>query len=480
MCTHQKRVFNKFSQSWIWVKCGKCHACQVEKANKRRLRIFNTYDFGETTLFVTLTYAPIYLPYLKPKELTENCDYINIYRDYDVRKTRMGKGYRQHYCHIPRTEPLATVDCFEQKIFYSKERLPRARGSRNKIGVLYFKDLQDFCKRLERNLFRHFGIVGSDYKMFKVSELGETYLRPHFHLLLHIKKKDMDAFYDAIRASWPFDNQNLRRQIEVARSPSSYVSKYLCSGTRIPQLFETRPFRPKASFSKGYGLANPSFSLPSILNGIERGSLMYTVLRNNQESPYVSLFYPKYLIDRYFLKFKGFSRLTSSEVFNLVRFPSLIYSFGKRLGYFMDDDDSKDDYSIFRRCINLRFDRFCRESGFNYPVNVMRWWFAYYFSKVWTTWNSNIYRCQFDKPLNEQDMLELYDNLDEIREKYQDKRIPLQTDLADLILKYPKIGNPNFHRTNLIRTAQLELDYFTHVKRKKTINHIYRRQGMYI
>lgn len=474
MCTNLKRVYCSSVHGFMYVKCGRCPACQAEKANARLRRIMNAAGGSdELVLFVTLTYTNNFLPYIKPSELKTKMDYLNIYRDYEVRKVRKYEDYSQDYKITENKKPIAKIDCFEQKLYYQRERLPRAHGARNKIGVLYYKDLQDFYKRLERNLFRHYGIVGSDYKRYSVSEYGETYLRPHFHLLLYIKAQDLAKFESAIRESWPFDNQNLARQIEIARNASSYVSKYLCRGSDFPKLFENRAFRPKNSFSKGFGLSHTSFTLPSLLKAVDRGSLQYSVLSLRKGcSEVVDLLFPKYFINRYFFKFKRYSRLTFDAFSELISEPCLIDSVGQYLGYTRDSE--KDDFDDFKRCIRLRFQRFCSESGFRGSTECLLKLFIYYYWRVWIVYNSNIYKLLVTKSVTLEEHLENYDNLDEVR------RLDIKCDLRPVIDRHPSVSNPNLFVSNIKRTFALEDDYFKHMKRKKVNNHIYRKNGMNI
>lgn len=473
MCTHLKKIYNPYSHKSFYVKCGHCHACLMEKANKRLSRIKNSITSNQVTLFVTLTYAPKFLPYLKPSEVKENISLLNVYRDYDIRKVRKNKDYEISYETYKREKPIKTIDCFSEKVYYDGVRLPRAHGSRNKIGVLVFKDLQDFCKRLERNLIRHYNIPGSCYKMYKIGEYGETYYRPHFHLLIHISSSLLAQFYAAIRESWPYDNQGLERQIEIAKNASSYVSRYLCRDVNFPKFFENKPFRQKASFSKGFGLANQAFSLPHLLSSIDRGIGTFNcVVCRDGKSQVIDLFFPKYFIDRYFVKFKGYSRLSFSEILQLVRCPLSIYSIGQYLGYTIDERG--DDYERFLRLFRLRFRRFCEESGITGKQFDLEYFFAYYYYKVWVVLNASYYRHTFDNLYDAIDMLEVYENLEEVRS------FSISTNLFQNINDISSVSHPNNFRRIKSRTSRLENDYFSHIKRKKVTNAAYRADGMKI
>lgn len=492
MCTNKKKVWIASRHSYMWVNCGKCPACQMEKANARMRRLKNAYSqyqgYGptENVLFVTLTYAPNFLPYIRPTELKENQEYINIYRDYDCKRVRKGSSYVFSKEPFRLTSPISKIDCLQQKIFYDGERLPLARGSHNKVGILFYKDVQDFYKRLERYLYRHFGITNSDFKRYTCGELGETYFRPHFHLLLYIPSHRMDEFYEAIRASWAYDNDGLARQIEVARSPSSYVSRYLCRPSDFPRFFENRCFRPKSSFSKGFGTSNPSFTLPSLLEAIDRGDMRYLCIshKNGKSSPAL-LFYPKYFIDRYFVKFKGFSRFSCSEMSFLLQKPNAIFSLGFKYGYSYEDD--KNDYLRTFNIIRLRFRRFCEESGLTGRVSDLAKLFSYYYYKCWSVYNSTLLRALYDSVNSVSDYLELYDNLDEVREFGFVPNFLSFNDVDNInngivnLNENVLVSNPNLFHKNMARTQELTDSFYKHMKQKKVNNHVYRTEkGMLI
>jgi len=482
MCTHLKKVWISNQHGFMWVKCGRCPACQMEKANARLRRIKNAYSvyqgFGETetVLFVTLTYAPKFLPYIRPTELKENQEYINIYRDYDCKRVRQGSSYVFAKESFRVSDPISQIDCFEQKVFYDGEKLPLARGSHNKVGVLYYKDVQDFYKRLERHLYRHYGLTSSDFKRYTCGELGETYFRPHFHLLLYIPSRYLAPFYEAIRACWAYDNNGLERQIEVARNASSYVSRYLCRPSDFPRFFENRCFRPKSSFSKGFGTSNPSFTLPNLLEAIDRGDMRYLCISNkNGVATPALLFYPKYFIDRYFVKFKGFSRFSPGEMALLLQKPNSIFSLGFKYGYSYEDD--KNDYFRTFNTIRLRFRRFCQESGFSGRISDLAKIFSYYYYKCWSVYNSTLLRVWYESAESVQDYYEMYDNLDEVREfGFVHDVFGLQDSNH-----VESVTNPNLFRKNIERTSFLTDSFYKHMKQKKVNNHVYRSElGMNI
>ena len=79
MCTHCRYVFNRYSRRHVLVKCGKCDACKQEKAIARANRIRNNLTYGKIALFITLTYANDYVPFVYRSDLIGYGD-LNVYR----------------------------------------------------------------------------------------------------------------------------------------------------------------------------------------------------------------------------------------------------------------------------------------------------------------------------------------------------------------------------------------------------------------
>ena len=117
MCINKKRFYNKWLHSWQWVDCGHCSACLQKKANKRTMRIKSAIYPGYVTLFVTLTYRNINIPYIRKDEIKENVPYINVYRDCSVRRVRIKGDYSMAYKYNRQKTLVSRVDCFEKRLF---------------------------------------------------------------------------------------------------------------------------------------------------------------------------------------------------------------------------------------------------------------------------------------------------------------------------------------------------------------------------
>ena len=313
MCVNGRFITNKYTGNKFWVKCGKCKACQQEKAIVATNRIRREFAQDRIALFVTLTYDRFSCPYVEYDDLIAHKDVIPIKREVRTYiNSRTGELERQYRINTLDTLFIPDSDYYVGKVMWLKHR-PR------KVGVCYYKDYQDFIKRLRTNCNRSY-IYHEGFSIFNCSEYGPTTKRPHFHFLLFIRPSD-EAFYrTAILKAWPYANKRRTEQyIELARDPASYVASYVnCCQNLSP--FLANYFKPKHTYSKYFGFGDAHFSLDSRLSKVSRGDLTYPIQRYKQGVPEdASVLIPSYVINRYFPKFKGYSRLTCDEVSHVIQ-----------------------------------------------------------------------------------------------------------------------------------------------------------------
>ena len=321
MCTHQRFVFNKYTKTSFLVKCGKCEACLQEKAYKRSFRIKQEVSPDKICLFVTLTYDRASCPFVYKADIDIRKDILPIYREYYTRRvpvsTRSGIKYLdKRYFVQQKLNDLYFPDyeSFKRRSFISN--LAYRDGH---IGVCYYPDVQLFKKRLNINLKRKYHYEGS-YKTFSTSEYGSRSGRPHFHLLFFIPSQDESIFRTAISEAWPFaSHRRTQKYIQIARDCANYVASYVNCGSNLHQFLSSN-CPPKHSYSKDFGMGNKLFSFSSVLQKVDKGDLSYlrAIGLPGKES-YVNFCIPKYVINRYFPLFKGYSRFTDFEVLDVLR-----------------------------------------------------------------------------------------------------------------------------------------------------------------
>lgn len=426
MCTNNRYIKNHYVYKNILVPCGHCPACQQQKAAYRSNRIRNHSSSERIALFVTLTYTNEFIPFVYRTDFDDG--FVTVYRLYSkqtiVRRRKNGVVVSSRVGDVEVLSeefPINLPDDFDSRYLYG------LKHDKSRIGVLFYKDLQDFFKRLRINLDRYENDF-TDFTYFACSELGGFSKRPHFHVLLWIRPDQEQIFRRWIVKSWPYGNKfHSDRFIEVARNAASYVSSYVNCGNNFPKVFQiNNEFKPKHSYSKGFGLSNSHFSLFEILEKVDEGSLVYPVRHIVAGVPVVdSVPLPKYAINRFFPLFKGFSRLPLSSLDVVLRSPECLRSFGNGLGIDYSDDDVHRIFTRIKHAFKDYIDyfggprvipvsqQFNYERNDGFPYEYPRSFDDYIidFKRVWTCYHSTTLRCLYERELG---LPEQYDNIIEL------------------------------------------------------------------
>ena len=165
MCTNQKEIYLKNGRKHI-VACGKCPACQQQRALYFKSLIDNNTIKGNgyVNLFVTLTYDNRFIPYIKPSYVDNgmNIVHVPVYRDFDVRTVR-GRNkiyYDKRFRLSDDKKIIDYISLSSSAIDSLSSGLPfiRSHGGYvdDKVGILYKKDIQNFYKRLRINYERNY------------------------------------------------------------------------------------------------------------------------------------------------------------------------------------------------------------------------------------------------------------------------------------------------------------------------------------
>lgn len=470
MCTNIKPYTNRYSGKVIYAKCGKCPSCLQEKANMRKRRIDYTGKSGNIWYFVTLTYDNKYLPYVRFTDLYNNVRNLPIYRDKRVYVGRYGSHYDTKEYIRDNQVPIDTLHLSED--FYRRNSFRGIKSARHKrgcVGIAYYKDLQDFLKRLRVNLARKYDYVDA-FSYYACSEYGEKRQRPHFHLLINAPASAEGKFKAAVNESWRFDD-SLPRKFEVARNASGYVSSYVCKSDDLPQILFSHEFKQKHSYSQGFGVDLPAFDLLSIVNASLSDYLEYNVefvIKGVRTK--CSLPIPKYVINKYFPKFTGYCRLNNVEVCDLllsIQSPFkrgfFMYSLQKYLN--VNDFECEKWRTRFENCFN-KYHEITGRSLYDYANDYIKTWSRYdrtiykrfYENKDNITWSQmydnviNLLRCSHNESL-EKWMIDEYE-----------RGIPLEFD-------------PNFFDDRIRSTFVYEDLFYKKQKKRKTNNLIYQEMG---
>lgn len=470
MCTNKHYITNKYTGQRILVNCGHCNACLQEKANRNSNLIRRHAGMGQSCLFVTLTYDRISCPYVLHEDLfnRHQGDIIPVYREFKIThsptrknkrvygQTKIGEieynGYGLNSDMIHKFRPVWNLKY-------------RSHG-----GVCYYKDVQNFFKRLRINLKRKYNYVDKiDY--FSCSEYGSTTKRPHFHILLFFNRKDgvETQIRDSIVASWPYaSKRRTLRGVEVPRGDcSSYVASYVNCHNSISK-FLIGNFPPKRTFSKFFGKDRNISRLGSLLEMFERGDFGINYKTSSFSRTSSLTLCPTRYINFYFPKIKGLCRLSDPEVCEFITNPSRARFFAKKLDY--REDFEQNDFADNFRKLDLGFVRFSSEFG-----DCDRNLYAFYYTHVWSRYDS--YRNYFKYVMAEKYDIPIREIFSNSGELYFGS---ISGDGVDFNRVKVDELNPNNYPSNVAFTHKLNEYFRLRDKQKRTSGAIYSAQGFNI
>lgn len=493
MCTNGRFIFNRYSRKRVFVRCGKCEACRQERANAATTRIRNNASSGTIALFITLTYANDYVPYIYRSDLVGYGD-LKIYRHADIRIIYDNfNGYR--YKKDIGIRVIGQVDQFD--IDCSRvNTLHHLNGlGHDYIGVCWYKDIQDFYKRLRQTLIRKYHVT-NNFSYFTCSEYGSQSQRPHFHALLFIQRDDEAAFRNAIPEAWPYaDKARTSEYIEISRDAASYVASYVASNSSLHEVLQVDYFKQKHSSSKDFGVVLDCFSLTSILQKIDNRDLQYyRSTKYDGTSSVASLPIPLYVLHRYFPVCKGFGWLAPCQLRAILLDPqkvgdiltdldiNLIY---KRDVYDFDRFDNcfvhgltlvhyvpvrrtcklinpiynfspKETYQIYVR-LEHAYQRFYNETG------LSRYDYAFYYERVYSIYHSMILKLSHEDIMMVDEYSDFYENAFEVFDNNA-----IAPTLSNLKLQL----DPNQRVDVVSKTNSLTNLYYIKDKQKRVSNHV--------
>lgn len=488
MCTNQHYVFNKYLHRYIYVKCGHCEACRQEKADMNANKIRRQHRVGYVSLFVHLTYSNDCVPYIRKSEIkflqknNHKNYYINIYRDSVNRRVKDGinssvKSRKLFSTHVIDKKYISRCNDITDIIgLKSMTNNP----DKDKVSVIYYKDFQDFFKRLKEYVKYHYpmSLGQEDIKFFCTSEYGEDNSRAHFHLLFQVKETYVEIWKYAIAANWLFDDYNLTyNNIEIAIQAETYVSSYVNCDTFVCP-FLRRNFPIVRRHSLFYGRENKAFTLPSILAKIESRDMRYDCLCRVDHESYAirSVPIPKYVTDYWFPTFKGFSQLSSQEIFELLSIPQTIYKYADKLGLNSNKFDRNkkhfpyivNEIDRMLKHIDTCVSRYYEDSDYIYDDStLLRVAYATDYVRFLQSKNSTKWKRHYENV--EKNSLESYINLDD-----RNIRHPILIDKALFNLMNYRVGaplcifNPNTFSHVVFKTNSMITKYNKYTKKHKT------------
>lgn len=267
-CQHPRTVVNKYTHESVVVPCGCCPSC-VLRRSAIQTNLLTTYSTQfRYNYFVTLTYAPRFLPTLEVS-IVETCtdDIADVPCVPNIDDLDAGdpNTYLFGFRSVPRSASVKVKNSTVKRVFndpevrFSYPMKPKELLSilekvkhnvPNRIPYVCNRDLDLFLKRL-RSYY-----PDEKLRYYAVSEYGPTSFRPHWHLQLSSNSERFSqTICENVSKAWSYG----RCDASLSRGfAASYVASYVNSFVALPDFYTQMPkvVRPKSFHSIGFTESN--------------------------------------------------------------------------------------------------------------------------------------------------------------------------------------------------------------------------------
>lgn len=267
-CQHPRTVVNKYTHEPVVVSCGHCPSC-ILRRSAVQTNLLTTYSAQfRYVYFVTLTYAPCFLPTLEVS-IVETCtdDIADVPCVPNIDDLDAGdpNTYLFGFRSVPRSASVklknSTVERTfkDPKISFSYPMKPSdllsilgkiKHNVPNRIPYVCNRDLDLFLKRL-RSYY-----PDEKLRYYAVSEYGPVSFRPHWHLLLFSNSERFSqTVCENVSKAWSYG----RCDVSLSRGfAAPYVASYVNSFVALPDFYTQMPkvVRPKSFHSIGFTESN--------------------------------------------------------------------------------------------------------------------------------------------------------------------------------------------------------------------------------
>lgn len=263
-CQHPRTVVNKYTHESVVVPCGHCPSCVLRRSAVQTNLLTSYSAQFRYVYFVTLTYAPRFLPTLAVsivETCTDDVADVPCFPSMDKLDASDPNTYLFGFRSVPRSSSVrlkgSTVERTfkDPKISFSYPMKPKdllailgkvKHHVRNRIPYVCNRDLDLFLKRL-RSYY-----PDEKLRYYAVSEYGPTSLRPHWHLLLFSNSERFSqTVCENVSKAWSYG----RCDASLSRGFSApYVASYVNSFVALPDFYTQMPkvVRPKSFHSIGF------------------------------------------------------------------------------------------------------------------------------------------------------------------------------------------------------------------------------------
>lgn len=267
-CQNPRTVVNKYTHEPVVVSCGTCPSCVLRRSGIQT-NLLTTYSAQfRYVYFVTLTYAPCFLPTLEVS-IIETCsdDIADVPCFPDINDLDAGdpNTYLFGFRSVLRSASVKLKTSTVERVFRDPEvsftypmkpkELLSILGKikhnvPNRIPYVCNRDLDLFLKRL-RSYY-----PDEKLRYYAVSEYGPTSFRPHWHLLLFSNSERFSqTVLENVSKAWSYG----RCDASLSRGfAAPYVASYVNSFVALPDFYTQMPkvVRPKSFHSIGFTESN--------------------------------------------------------------------------------------------------------------------------------------------------------------------------------------------------------------------------------
>lgn len=267
-CQHPRTVVNKYTHEPVVVACGACPSCVLRRSGIQT-NLLTTYSAQfRYVYFVTLTYAPQFLPTLEVSVIetcTDDIADVPCVPDINNLDADDPNTYLFGFRSVPRSSSVKLKSSTVRRTFKDPEiRFSYPMKSKellsilgkinhnvpNRIPYVCNRDLDLFLKRL-RSYY-----PDEKIRYYAVSEYGPTSFRPHWHLLLFSdSERFSQTVLENVSKAWFYG----RCDASLSRGfAAPYVASYVNSFVALPDFYTQMPkvVRPKSFHSIGFTESN--------------------------------------------------------------------------------------------------------------------------------------------------------------------------------------------------------------------------------
>lgn len=267
-CQNPRTVVNKYTHEPVVVSCGTCPSCVLRRSGIQT-NLLTTYSAQfRYVYFVTLTYAPCFLPTLEVSVIetcTDDIADVSCIPDINNLDPCDNNRYLFGFRSVPRSASVKLKNSTVERIFkdpevrfsypmYPKDILSILgkinHNVPNRIPYVCNRDLDLFLKRL-RSYYPN-----EKLRYYAVSEYGPTSYRPHWHLLLFSNSEQFSkTILENVSKAWSYG----RCDASLSRGfAAPYVASYVNSFVALPSFYTEMPrfLRPKSFHSIGFTESN--------------------------------------------------------------------------------------------------------------------------------------------------------------------------------------------------------------------------------